>query len=374
MKDRPLISFVLGCYNQEPFIREAVEGAFAQTYSPLEIVISDDCSSDRTFDIVREMVAGYQGPHSVRINRNETNLGNGMNLNRAMEWCHGALVVVAGGDDISLPLRTEVTYQAWEQFERRPTSICSSYTTIARNGIVQGMGGFRGDPNDSRPLQLLAGNLFEFLSTQQPAACGCSHAWTPGLFSYFGPLRTDLEDLILSFRSLAIGQILYIRQPLVKYRRHGGNVSFLATGEDDSSSFAHREKRLRWVDEQTVRAYGNLLADIETLRQQDRITVAERDRLSHEARRVRNVYALEQEIMAGTFSGKLRALAGAARRGNFKCVWRFLPRLLPRPIYRTLYRLKNRNRPSRRAGGPAASVKLMVSVVLLMFLSLRVGI
>jgi len=48
---KPLITFALFAYNQERFIREAVQGAFSQTYSPLEIIMSDDCSKDRTFDI-----------------------------------------------------------------------------------------------------------------------------------------------------------------------------------------------------------------------------------------------------------------------------------------------------------------------------------
>jgi cellulose synthase/poly-beta-1,6-N-acetylglucosamine synthase-like glycosyltransferase len=45
---RPLISFCLLTYNQAPFIREAIEAALAQTYSPLEIIISDDFSNDNT--------------------------------------------------------------------------------------------------------------------------------------------------------------------------------------------------------------------------------------------------------------------------------------------------------------------------------------
>ena len=71
--DRPLITFALFAYNQERFIREAVAGAFSQTYSPLEIILSDDCSSDRTFEIIQEMTAGYEGPHKVILNRNEKN-------------------------------------------------------------------------------------------------------------------------------------------------------------------------------------------------------------------------------------------------------------------------------------------------------------
>ena len=49
---RPLITFALMAYNQEQLIEEAVAGALAQTYSPLEIILSDDCSTDRTFSIM----------------------------------------------------------------------------------------------------------------------------------------------------------------------------------------------------------------------------------------------------------------------------------------------------------------------------------
>jgi glycosyltransferase involved in cell wall biosynthesis len=353
MKDRPLISFILGCYNQESFIREAVEGALAQTYSPLEILISDDCSSDRSFDIVQKTVAGYTGPHSVQLNRNDRNRGIGGNVNRMMELCHGELVVVAAGDDISLPMRTEVTFQAWEQFGRQPTSICSGYTIISAEGVDHGIGGQRGDPNDLRSVKLLEGDLFGCLSLRRPVVCGCSHAWSRKLFDYFGPLSSDLEDLVLSFRSMAIGQILYIRQPLVKYRRHGGNVSFLASG-DDTVSFAHREKRLRWVDEQTVRAYDNILADVDFLYREGRLPSAERDRLKEEGQHLRTLYAVERKMMDGNIFKRISTLAGAAGSGHLKCAWRFLPRLLPLPMYRALYQFKNRtirnaDRPTGRS-------------------------
>jgi glycosyltransferase involved in cell wall biosynthesis len=352
MKDRPLISFALGCYNQEAFVREAVEGALAQIYSPLEIIISDDCSSDRTFDIVQQTVAAYRGPHPVRLNRNDTNLGIGGNVNRVMELCRGELVVIAAGDDVSLPMRTEVTFQAWEQFGRRPTSVCSSYTTIAADGTEQGIGGLRGDPNDPSPFRLLKGDLFGFLSNRRPVVCGCSHAWSPELFRQFGPLKSDLEDLVLSFRTLAIGQMLYLRQPLVKYRRHGGNVSFFAGG-DDTRSFDHRESRLRWVGEQTMRAYDNMLDDMELLHQAGRLPAEERDRLQREERRIRAVYAMEKEMMDGGVFKRMSTLAGAAGRGNFKCALRYLPRLLPPTIYRALYQIGKRYPSSGRAGVPA---------------------
>ena len=109
----PLVSFVIIAWRQEPFIRAAVEGAFQQTYSPLEIILSDDCSPDGTFDIMREMAESYRGPHQVRLNHNERNLGLGGHVNRCMELVRGELVVVAAGDDISVPRRTETLVKAW---------------------------------------------------------------------------------------------------------------------------------------------------------------------------------------------------------------------------------------------------------------------
>lgn len=335
---RPLISYFLYCYNQEAFIRDAVESAFAQTYSPLEIVISDDCSTDRTFEIIRAMTAAYSGPHSVRLNRNPANLGMGGNVSRSMDLCTGKLVVQADGDDISLPIRTEMIYQAWEQSERRATSIFSSYTSMAKDGTIGEVGGQRGDPGDSRFCWRLQGGLKGFLSTEKPVVNGCSNAWSPILFRYFGPLRSDLGDALLSFRTLSIGELYYINRPLVKYRRHGNNASFFPGRE--TMCFEHRERRLRWVDEQNVRLYESMLLDIQLLHQDGRITSAENEQLSAMATLLRKRFAVERQMMEGSIFERLLTLARTARGGNVRCALRFASRALPRPVYRLLYTLR----------------------------------
>src|SRR5947208_1619268 len=172
--DRPLLTYLVATYNQERYIREAVESALAQTYSPLEIIISDDCSRDRTFCIASEMAAAYRGPHNVRLNRNPINIGIGPHANRVMDLCQGKLLVAAAGDDVSLPERTETIYQAWEQSGRRATSIFSSYSTISSDGRDLGVGGLRGDPADTALFRELKGGLFEFLSSNRPVVNGCT--------------------------------------------------------------------------------------------------------------------------------------------------------------------------------------------------------
>lgn len=113
--DQPLVTFALFAYNQEKYIREAVEGAFAQTYEPLEIILSDDCSTDRTFEIMQDMAAGYEGPHSVRARRNETNVGVIDHFLTVAHSANGRLFIAAAGDDISYYNRAEEITAKWKR-------------------------------------------------------------------------------------------------------------------------------------------------------------------------------------------------------------------------------------------------------------------
>lgn len=344
--NRPLITFLVICYNQQSYIREAVQSAFAQVYSPLEIIITDDCSTDHSYEIIQKLVGAYQGPHTVRCYQTPKNSGIGASINLAMEMARGELVIGSAGDDVSLPERTEVIYQAWEDSGRRATSIFSCHHTISASGEDLGIGGTRGNPTDTTLYRPQVGSLLEFIRNKWPVVVGCTHAWSPVLFKYFGPLVSDLEDLVLSFRTLAIGELLYVHRPLIKYRRHDSNVSFFELW-DDTRSFDHREKRLRWVLEKTEAAYENMLADLELLRREGRLGAAEHKRVRAAARRMRDLYAAEWRMIDGDFSGRLKTIAGALRAGKVGCALHVLPRALPRRVYRRLFLLRDRWRSAR---------------------------
>ena len=109
---RPLATFALFAYNQEAFVGEAVRSALAQTYRPLEIILSDDASSDGTFEIME--AASKDCPADVRLilNRNDRNIGIGNHINKVVSMSGGEILVLAAGDDISLPHRTSVSVDA----------------------------------------------------------------------------------------------------------------------------------------------------------------------------------------------------------------------------------------------------------------------
>nr|WP_298925240.1 glycosyltransferase family 2 protein [uncultured Erythrobacter sp.] len=127
----PLVTFAVFAYNQEKYVREAIEAAFAQTYSPLEIILSDDCSVDGTFAIMQEMAADYTGPHTVTARQSPQNRGLLPHVLDVVRAAQGKYMIVAAGDDISLPQRTD---RLVKLFEEEGADFCwSAYEPLDEN-------------------------------------------------------------------------------------------------------------------------------------------------------------------------------------------------------------------------------------------------
>jgi hypothetical protein len=295
-EEKPLLTFALVGYNQERFIREAVEGAFAQTYSPLEIILSDDCSNDRTFEIMRVMAAAYLGPHRVVLNRNVVNCGIGGHINRVMELVHGELVVIAAADDISLPERVQVVCQAWQSDGKRATTVYSRFIRINEAGAPLGAPPSRMAPRLPVPLMAQSAVPCEYLRTIKPAADGCVNAWSPRLFSLFGPLPANLviEDHAITFRSVLAGRILLVDLPLVKYRQHRENLWNRTRPRTTSiASIREEERRSQNAVQRWVVLYDGFLADLETARAKGLLSEEEYGRSRSEGQRTRKAFELQ---------------------------------------------------------------------------------
>lgn len=214
LDERPLVSILLITYRQPDTIGAALRGALAQTYEPLEIIASDDASGDGTWEAMCAAAQGYAGPHRLRLNRNEANLGIGAHLCQLAQRAEGELLVVAAGDDVSLPQRCERLVQAWLAHGRRPDLIASALADVDANGRVMG---------EIVPDDLGAYTSLAQWAARPPHVVGAAQAWTKRLFERFGPLPpgTVAEDLVMVFRALGSGGAVTLREPLVQYRRGG---------------------------------------------------------------------------------------------------------------------------------------------------------
>ncbi len=100
MTGHPKISALLPAYNAEAFLQRTLDSLDAQTWPNLEIVIADDCSTDRTPEII---AAFAKDRPNVRVLARETNLGWLRNTNDLMAQATGEMMFFAFHDDVIAP-------------------------------------------------------------------------------------------------------------------------------------------------------------------------------------------------------------------------------------------------------------------------------
>jgi glycosyltransferase involved in cell wall biosynthesis len=106
----PKVSCLVISYNQEGVIGETLDSLLGQTYENIEIVISDDASTDRTQEIIESYQKIY--PEKIKLIKGKQNIGITPNSKRALDNCSGDFIALIGGDDIWLPNKVE-TQIAW---------------------------------------------------------------------------------------------------------------------------------------------------------------------------------------------------------------------------------------------------------------------
>jgi cellulose synthase/poly-beta-1,6-N-acetylglucosamine synthase-like glycosyltransferase len=203
---------VLLTYNQESYIRAAIAGALSQDYANLEIVISDDSSTDGTFDIVREMAQAYKGRHHVIVNRTRRNMGLIPHFYEALALSRGALIVGAAGDDISYPKRVSTTAGCW--LRTGADGISTKWDLISADGSPLGIEGGAGK------------SLVEvenyFPKGPRGRVWGVSSAYSrEALTAIEQPKEVIAEDLYFTLLlKLRSRKIAYIDEATVAYRQN----------------------------------------------------------------------------------------------------------------------------------------------------------
>jgi glycosyltransferase involved in cell wall biosynthesis len=290
--DRPLVSMLLLAYQQQDTIREALNAALAQTYMPLEIIVSDDASTDHTWAQIERTLEAYAGPHRVIRNRNETNLGIGAHISRMVALSQGELLFVAAGDDVSMPERCERVAAAWLAADRRPDLISSALVDLDAEGGTHA----KITPADLSTYRSAADWL-----ASPPYVVGAAQAWTRRLFDRFGPLPAGVvgEDLVMVFRAIVSGGAITLPEPLVQYRRGGISRRRRTLSAQDVIGRMLKSNRSSLVETR------QLLADAGVAGQLAAVEPSLTAKLAREEF-IRDVFA------AGSFGSKLTRVSNAA--------------------------------------------------------------
>jgi len=105
----PLISVITPAYNAEKFIQETIESVLAQVYTNWEMIIVDDCSTDKTVKYIKN----YEKEDSrIKLFQLETNSGSAVARNTAMRHASGKYIAFLDSDDLWYPekLRKQVVF------------------------------------------------------------------------------------------------------------------------------------------------------------------------------------------------------------------------------------------------------------------------
>lgn len=100
----PLVTVVCLCYNQERFVREAIQSVVDQTYPNIELLIVDDASKDGSVRAIQECIKGLP---NVRFFSLPKNVGNCKAFNHALKYAEGEYVIDLAADDVLMPERIE---------------------------------------------------------------------------------------------------------------------------------------------------------------------------------------------------------------------------------------------------------------------------
>ncbi len=116
-----MVSVLITVYNREKYVATAIESVLAQTYRNFELIITDDCSRDSSLQIAQR----YQADRRVKVYRNERNLGDYANRNRAASLAKGNYLKYVDADDLIYPHCLQTMVHAMELFPQAGFGISS---------------------------------------------------------------------------------------------------------------------------------------------------------------------------------------------------------------------------------------------------------
>lgn len=210
MTDKPLISVIIPSYNNAQYVVAAVQSALAQTYSPVEVIVVDDGSTDDT----RARLAAWDG--RVRYDY-QANGGVSKARNRGIAHARGDLIAFLDADDQWLP---EKLNKQWECLAASPDAALVHTDTFQWNdttGERVRVACHRERFSGSCYTEFFRHNRINTSSVMVTRRC----LERTGVFdeAIRGP---SAEDMDLWLRIARDHQIAYVNEPLVLYRHHAG--------------------------------------------------------------------------------------------------------------------------------------------------------
>jgi len=205
-----LVSVVVSTYNGAKYLKEQIDSILQQTYSPMEIIIIDDASTDET----QSIAANYCSNHSnVFLHAFENNVGYIKNFERGIALAKGSYIALSDQDDWWDPTKISKLMNCIGSYD---LAYCdSSFVDENLNSMHSSFSKKKNLIHIQNPLQLLLDNVVS----------GHACIFRSELYKQAIPFPESIpHDWWLAYVASVGNGIFYLNQPLIKYRHHSTNI------------------------------------------------------------------------------------------------------------------------------------------------------
>jgi glycosyltransferase involved in cell wall biosynthesis len=234
-----MISILLAAYNGEKYIAEQIESLLGQTQDDFKLYIRDDCSTDGTWEIIRNYEKRYHG--KIIVKQNNRNSGSSKhNFIGMMIDIKDDYIMLCDQDDIWLPDKIEKTISKLKAMEaqygkEKPLLVHTDLRVVDENLNV-----ISPSCREAMNVGYERTGLRQILI--QNVTAGCTAAYNRALAELIRaePAYMVMHDWWLMLTATAFGKIGYLDEQTILYRQHGANE----IGANDVRKFRYKFNRL----------------------------------------------------------------------------------------------------------------------------------
>lgn len=217
-QNMPLVSIYIPSYNNEKYIAETINCIINQTYKNWELVISDDCSMDKTVQIVKSF-----NDSRIRLIEQKTNLGLGGNWNSSISELKGEYVKLLCGDDLITKdcLEKQVAIFLSDKFPSVSLVSCQTQLINAEGKVLF----TKKFPFKSGEISSKAAINYNYIFGKNVIGEPGSGLFKRNAFEKIGNYDASnsyLIDLDFWFRVLLLGNLYVIPEPMASFRLNKG--------------------------------------------------------------------------------------------------------------------------------------------------------
>lgn len=234
-----MIDILMTVYNGEQYVVPQIESILNQTDSNWKLFIQDDCSTDRTVELIEPYVRRY--PERITLLRNEKNSGSAQkNFFSMLPLVEHSYCMFCDHDDVWKPRKVEMTVRRMMELEQAngqdtPLLVHTDLAVADENLKVLSDSMFRSQNLNRK------GNRLNKLLVQNNVT-GCTMMVNKALVDMVGPApkHAVMHDWWMALIAACFGKIGFVRQATILYRQHRANE----VGAKNARSLSYNARRL----------------------------------------------------------------------------------------------------------------------------------